>query len=115
MNGVAGSPTFQFLERLAEVFQDLTVDEFDLTCRVHNGDKGRNAIEDLRKMEVADTQGFLTPLSVFNIGTSCVPSNDVALIVSNRSRQGGDSIDHRPKLVRGFFHVYMAFSRAALA
>jgi hypothetical protein len=68
MNRVAGSPTFQFFERLAEVFQDLTIDDFDLTRRTHDGDKGRNAIDDLTKAEVARAQGFLTPLSVFNIG-----------------------------------------------
>ena len=69
MNRVAGSPTFQFFERLAEVFQDLTIDDFDLTRRTHDGDKGRNAIDDLTKVEVARAQGFLTPTRHHNATT----------------------------------------------
>ena len=47
MNDVGRRPTFQFLERLAEVFQDWSVDDFDFTGRCHDRDQGRNAIDDL--------------------------------------------------------------------
>ena len=37
MNGIWSARTFHFLERLAEIVQDLTVDHFDLTFRIHDG------------------------------------------------------------------------------
>jgi len=46
MNGVVGSPALQLFESFAEVFQDLVVDEFDLTCRGHDGYQAGNAIDD---------------------------------------------------------------------
>ena len=32
MDSVAGGPILHFLNRLAEIFQDLAVDKFDLAC-----------------------------------------------------------------------------------
>jgi len=44
---VAGTPTFQFFKSLAEVFQDLVVDEFDLTFRaVIMATRAGDAIDD---------------------------------------------------------------------
>ena len=34
MDSVAGGPILHFLNRLAEIFQDLAVDKFDLACRI---------------------------------------------------------------------------------
>jgi hypothetical protein len=53
VNDIASSPTFQILDRLAEVFQYLIVDEFNLTCLIHDSDKRWNSIDDLTKMESA--------------------------------------------------------------
>ena len=88
MNGVAGSPTFQFLDRLAEVFLDLTVDELEFTCRIRDGDQGRDTIDDLTKMLVASRQQHLKALWVLS-STFCQP----------RPHQGRDVIDRRRKLV----------------
>src|SRR4029077_6436760 len=46
MNGIAGGPILQFLSRLAEIFQDLTVEKFDLACRIQGTHKPRNGIDD---------------------------------------------------------------------
>jgi hypothetical protein len=55
MNGVAGGPTLQFLRRLAEIFQDLPVEEFDLTRRIECKHETRNAIDDGAEFEFVCT------------------------------------------------------------
>jgi hypothetical protein len=46
VNGVAGAPTSEFLERAAEVFQNLSVDVFDRTVRRHDHDEARDGIHE---------------------------------------------------------------------
>src|SRR6266403_4226665 len=46
VDGFAGTPTFQFFKSLAEVFQVLVVDEFDLAFRSHYGYQAGDAIDD---------------------------------------------------------------------
>ncbi len=46
VDGFAGTPAFQFFKSLAEVFQDLVVDEFDLAFRSHYGYQAGDAIDD---------------------------------------------------------------------
>ncbi len=46
VDGVAGTPTFQFFKSFAEVFQHLVVDEFDLTFRRHYGYQAGDPIDD---------------------------------------------------------------------
>src|SRR6266849_7686354 len=49
MDSVAGGPILQFLGRLAEIFQDLAVDKFDLACRTQGTHKPRNGVDDQTK------------------------------------------------------------------
>ena len=46
MDGIAGGPILQFLSRLAEVFQDLAVDKFDLACRTQGAHVPWNGVDD---------------------------------------------------------------------
>src|SRR5258707_1766581 len=46
MDAVAYGTILQFLSRLAEIFQDLAVDKFDLPCRIRGRHKPRNAVDD---------------------------------------------------------------------
>ena len=46
MDEVAGGPTLQFLRRPAEVFEELAVDELELTCGAHGSHEPGNAIDD---------------------------------------------------------------------
>ncbi len=46
MDDVAGGPTLQFLRRLAEIFQDLAVEELKFTCSTHSTYEPGNAIDD---------------------------------------------------------------------
>jgi hypothetical protein len=55
MDSVAGGPILQFLSRLAEIFQDLTVEKSDIACRTQGTHKPRNSVDDL-------TKAFLTLL-----------------------------------------------------
>ena len=49
MDDVVGGPTLQFLRRPAEIFQDLAVEELELTRRVHGTHEPGNAIDDQAK------------------------------------------------------------------
>jgi hypothetical protein len=64
---------FQLLQRLAEIIQELLIEEIQFAFRRRNGNKAGNAIDDQAKIEFAGTQGFLGALPVVNIrmqGTS---------------------------------------------
>src|SRR5229473_3955273 len=64
MDGVAGGPIPQFLSGLAEIFQDLTVDKFNLTCRIRCRHKSRNAVDDLAQALLIRAEVILGALPV---------------------------------------------------
>src|SRR5258708_34705441 len=82
MNGVAGCPTLQRLSRLAEIFQNLAVEKFDLACRTHGTHEPRNAMDDQTQIDFARTQGFLSTFPVINISKQDVPADNMAFRVS---------------------------------
>ena len=72
VNGIAASPVFQFLKRLAVIFQDLRDEEFDLTCRCHYRDKARNVVDDQAKiLLVLPKCTFLRLLATLVPGLRC--------------------------------------------
>jgi hypothetical protein len=46
MDGVTGTPTFQFFESPAKIFQGSPVDIFHLSVRSHDGYQAGNAVND---------------------------------------------------------------------
>jgi hypothetical protein len=86
MKAVADRPTFQFFEPRAEIFQDLAVDEFDLTGRCDESAEGRNAVADRAKMMLALRRpkpprlmrSFLSPHSVLDIDAHSAPFDDLS-------------------------------------
>ena len=46
MNRVGGTPAFQFFQALAEVIQNLLIDELELPCQGHRADLGGNAVNE---------------------------------------------------------------------
>jgi len=46
MESVTGGPILQFLSRLAEILQDLAVEEFNLARRIQGTHKPRNCVDD---------------------------------------------------------------------
>ncbi len=61
---VAGTPTFQFSNGFAEVFQDLVVDEFDFTFPRHYGHQAGDAIDNQAKRLLTLTKGSLIAVQV---------------------------------------------------
>jgi hypothetical protein len=51
VNDVRARPLLQFVERLAEVVQNLAVDEFDLSLRGLDRKEGGNPVDHLAKCE----------------------------------------------------------------
>ena len=49
MDSVAGVPILQFLSRLAEIFQELAVEQFDLARGIQGAHKPGNAVDDQAK------------------------------------------------------------------
>src|SRR6266852_7289139 len=64
VDGVARTPTFQFFKSFAEVFQDLVVDEFDLTLRRHYCNQAGDAIDDQAKRLFPLTEGSFIAVQV---------------------------------------------------
>src|SRR4029434_4842263 len=84
MNGVGRAPTFHFLERLAEIVQDLTVDNFDLTFRIHDGYETGNAFNRQPKPVFARADGLFGALMIVNLHRDSVPLEDISLFISKR-------------------------------
>src|SRR4030095_8384571 len=84
MNGIGRAPTFHFLERLAEIVQDLTVDNFDLTFRIHDGYETGNAFNGQPKPVFARAHGLLRALTIVNLHRDSVPLEDISLFISKR-------------------------------
>ena len=59
MNYIGRGPTLQFLERLTEIFQDLPVDDFELTFGIRDSDETRNAFNHQPKPVLARTNRLL--------------------------------------------------------
>jgi len=58
VNSVCARPPLQFFECLAEVIQDLTVDEFDLSIRCEDRKESGNPVDDLPKSEIVLHRDF---------------------------------------------------------
>src|SRR5438093_873353 len=84
MNGIGRAPTFHFLERLAEIVQDLTVDNFDLTFRIHDEYETENAFNRQPKPVFARADGLLGALTIINLHHDSVPLEDISLFISKR-------------------------------
>src|ERR1700752_912332 len=84
MNGVGRAPTFHFLERLAEIVQDLTVDNFDLTFRIHDAYETGNALNGQPKPVFARAHGLFGALTIVNLHRDSVPLEDISLLISKR-------------------------------
>src|SRR6266403_2666688 len=91
MDGVAGGPIPQFLSGLAEVFQDLAVDKFDLACRIRSRHKPRNTVDDQAQVMLIRPKGILSALPVVNVSQQHVPAGDTAFRIS-----GGESAGLEP-------------------
>src|SRR5580704_13961413 len=61
VNCFTGGPPLQVLERLAEIFQNLAVDEFNLAPRSHGCHESRNSVDDQAKTLLALALGLLRP------------------------------------------------------
>ena len=84
MNGIGRAPTVHFLERLAEIVQDLTVDNFDLTFRIHDSDETGNAFNRQPKPVFARAHGLFGALTIVNLHCDSVPLEDISLLISKR-------------------------------
>src|SRR5258708_16811081 len=76
MEGVEGDPMLKFLSHLAEIFQDLAVEIFDLPCRTQGKHKPRNVVDD-------QTKALLT-----------LPKRCLAALALNRNRPRMPQLSH---------------------
>ena len=81
MDEAAGSPTIQFLRALAEVSDNLLIDEFVFAFRRHRIDEPRNAIDDQAQTLFACTQGFFHVFPIVDIGSQGIPADDASFRV----------------------------------
>src|SRR4029077_21118236 len=84
MNGIGRAPTFHFLERLAEIVQDSTVDNFDLPFRIHDGYETGNALNGQPKPVFARAHCLFGTLTIVNLHRDSVPLEDISLLISKR-------------------------------
>lgn len=89
MNRVAGPPTFQILERLAEVFKGRLVEAFDFTKCRHNRNRGRDAVNEQTEIKLANLEYFLRPPPLVDIRIYSAPLNDPSRFVGYRAGQAG--------------------------
>jgi hypothetical protein len=63
MNGIIERPSFQLLDRLAEVFKELPVEMFDPAGRIQGTREPWNAVHHQAETDFTRTRGFLGPLA----------------------------------------------------
>src|SRR5258708_29096027 len=86
MDEVAGSQTIQFFRALAEVIEDLLIDEFVFAFRRHRINEPGDAIDDQAQTEFARSQGFFHAFPVVDIRPQGIPADDTSLCVPPRQR-----------------------------
>ena len=78
MDSVAGVPILQFLSRLAEIFQELTVEELDLAGGTQGTDKPRDAIDEMAELALTFTYRFLRAFSLIDIRLQNAPTDNAS-------------------------------------
>src|SRR6516164_1839176 len=81
MDDVAGSPTSQFLRRLAQIFQDLPIEELQLARRIHGTHEPGNAIDYQPQIVFALAERFLSAFQVFNVSGNTIPANHATTVI----------------------------------
>src|SRR6266446_963995 len=76
MDSVAGGPILQFLGRLAEILQELAVEELDLARGIQGTHEPRNAVDDQAKVLFIRLESPLGTFPLFEIGVRSVPPDD---------------------------------------
>ncbi len=80
----AGPPTPELLRRPSEVFEDLAVDDFELTGRRKDRDQSWNAVHDQARLALAFAQRILGALPLVDVRQQHAPANDVAAFIAQR-------------------------------
>src|SRR5882762_9638017 len=91
MDSVAGGPVLQLLGRLAEIFQELAVEEHHLARGTQGTYKPGNAIDDKAKALLVRPEGLLGTFPLFEIGVRAVPLDDPSRFV-----QQGIAAEEKP-------------------
>src|SRR6267142_326645 len=81
MDGIAGVPILQFLRRLAEIFQELAVEEFDFARGTQGTHEPRNAIDDQAKAFLTLLERHLAARALNRNGREMRPLLDDVLIL----------------------------------
>src|SRR5688572_26094239 len=82
MRLAARPPVLQLLQRLAEVLEGRTVDEFDLAARRKGCDESWNAVHDQPRLAFAFAQRVLGALPLVDVRQEHAPANDVAACIA---------------------------------
>jgi len=80
----AGPPALELVQRLAEVLQNLAVNEFDLTAGRKGRDQPWNAVHDQARLTFAFAQRLLGALPLVDIRQEHAPANGVAACIAKR-------------------------------
>src|SRR3712207_1847675 len=89
----AGPPSLEILDRGAEVLEDRTVDEFELTTGRKGRDEAWNAIHDQARLAFAFAQRILGALSLVDVRQEHAPAIDVPAGIAKRK-----SVVLKPKI-----------------
>jgi len=71
---------------LAKIFQDLSIEEFDLARGIQGTHKPRNGVDDQTKAFLTLPKRRLIALSVFDVGVRSEPFDNFSIVVKRRSR-----------------------------
>ena len=82
MNGIDEGPVLQILICLAEILQDLAIEELDLARCAQRSYEPRNVVDDLPPGHFPRAQAFLSPLAILDIQIDSVPFDDFPRFVS---------------------------------
>ena len=81
----AAPPALELFQRLAEVLEDLSVDEFDLTVGREGRNEPGNAVHDQTRLTFAFAQRILGALPLVDIRQQHAPAGNLA--VAHRERE----------------------------
>jgi hypothetical protein len=91
VNGIADKPPFQLFDGIAEIILGLTVDDFELPFRCHDGYQASDTLDYQTKTLFTHAERVLRALSLFKICIRSVPLDDIS-----RSVQQSTAAEKKP-------------------
>src|SRR3984885_6534101 len=104
VHGVTHGPILKIFERLPEIFQDLSVEEFNFSGGIQRAHKSRDGVDDSTKPLFTLLKRRLVAPSIFNVGIRSEPFDNPSVAVVRRDRTEKKPTKHAIETAQSSFN-----------